>query len=113
MGKIKKQQKTKLDALNITLERRIKLKYPWSLKEWDVYSGKYWLGRIVKRRAGPSTDIRLKKPCNIFQLSININTSEMGGVSYSKGLYPYTLLDAKRQFRIYYNRLIQTLITHK
>jgi hypothetical protein len=97
--------------LNIRLEQMTNAA-PWVIKEWNVYSGEYFLGSIYKREIGRGTPIHTgKKKAIAYQCNIKLFASpSLGMPGDSIPIQEITDLKiAKTQFRKAYYRFIKQL----
>jgi len=89
----------KIQALREKLNlRQVPDKRDWVLRKWEVYLGQFYLGSILKRKAGNNTPLKThQSPKKIFQCQILLFLGENQGLTW-EGSYPETLSEAKSYF---------------
>lgn len=86
----------------IRLAKLDKPRFSWALKQWEVYTGDFYLGSIIKREYGPGTPLRLKKQKTKeigFQIQPALFSAPNIGVKIKRLNKVPTLLDAKNEFK--------------
>lgn len=97
-------------GINIELKQITPTK-DWQIKVWEVYSGKFYLGSITKRKAGRGTALRYKNKETfiVYQCHIKLFSAENLGYRQKNIIKITDLKLAKAEFVRLYSKLIDNL----